>query len=70
MWYNKKDNIDEKHKPKRKVHSSKDEAINIKKPTSSIPSTEKKTSKKDYDSMKTNKSWKWTKEKYEVQLLT
>ena len=40
-----KDSINEKHRPKRKACSSKDEAINVKKPASSVPSTEKKNVK-------------------------
>ena len=39
------ENIDEKHRLKRKVNSNKDEAINIKKPASSSASTEKKNIK-------------------------
>ena len=45
------------------MHSSKDEAINIKNQQVVFLAPKRKTSKKDCDVMKTNKSWKQTIEK-------
>ena len=54
----KKENINEKHRLKRKVKSNKDKAINIKKTASSSTSAKKKTLEEDCNAMKTSKSQK------------